>query len=83
MSHIPQVQTERPAAELLTTSPSCDTQRMDYWSKKIQDMPLNQKRVRFMELATKIVNMQVLAKDELSELIALRESLQLMARNAE
>jgi hypothetical protein len=56
---------------------------VDYWSKAIQDMPLNLKRARFMELASQIVKMQVLTTDELSELIALRESLQQVARNAE
>ena len=36
-----------------------------------------------MDLATKIFNMQILTKDELSELIAIRESLQQTARNTE
>lgn len=56
---------------------------MDYWSKTVQDMPASQKRTRFMELANKIFNMEILTKDELSELIAIRESLQQIARNNE
>jgi hypothetical protein len=56
---------------------------MDLWSRNIQEMPLPKRRQRYMELSTKIFNMEILTKDELSELIAIRESLQQIARNKE
>jgi hypothetical protein len=48
----------------------------DYWTEKVRSMTLPEQRSRLAELSRKIRRMVVLAKDELSELIALRKSLQ-------
>jgi hypothetical protein len=42
--------------------------------------PLAAKQARYLELARKVAEMRILAKDELAELIALRESLQKTAQ---
>jgi hypothetical protein len=48
----------------------------DYWERTVKHWPLEGQQARFQELAKKILNMQILSKDELEELIALRQSLQ-------
>jgi hypothetical protein len=48
----------------------------DYWTRKVRQMPLSTRQSRYRELTKKVAGEIVLSKDELAELIALREVLQ-------
>lgn len=52
----------------------------EYWTRKVRQMPLQQRQARYRELAGKVAGMIVLTKEEFSELIALRDVLQEEAR---
>jgi hypothetical protein len=54
----------------------------DYWTRTVRDLPLSAQQSRYRELTGKIASMVVLSKEELAELIALRDVLQETARGA-
>lgn len=55
----------------------------EYWKRKVKELPLAAQQSRYLELTGKIANMVVLSKEELAELIALRDVLQQAARDSQ
>jgi hypothetical protein len=48
----------------------------DYWSQRVSELLPIERQARYLELARKASQMIILTKDELAELIALRDSLE-------